>query len=148
MYTCQCGDVESDIGSGAKKFLFKRCELNDFFINYVWNGLVADYSARLLTLPGDRLPAFSGLAKNFENTWKTLTEHHKASVTSGHKAARMSGFRDDSIVERTFTATALTEKAVPKDLGNYLAGLWSNYLEIEHLWAQPIPDPPLIAKPA
>jgi hypothetical protein len=140
MYKCQCGHVEQFMThTSPKKFLFGNCTLNDKIIESYWAGLIADYSGRCLTIPQDRLPAFSGLAKSFEDMWNRLIDDQSMPVTPGIEAVQTSNL--------TETQVGSSRETRPKSLGMYLAGLWYNYLDFTLIWTRPFPDSILISKP-
>jgi hypothetical protein len=146
MYACQCGDIKRDIGFSVSIFLFKGSELNGF-VEEVRYGLIEDYSPRLLTIPEDRLPAFSGLAKNFADTFVTLSKNHRASKMSAFVETISSGKHQEygvSVEERYKRVSGGIY--IPPDPGDDLAGLWSNYLDTGRLWSRPLFNHPLISK--
>jgi hypothetical protein len=108
---CQCGGF----GPEGMKFRGDRMRKKDLREGYctmkdkllLWKSFVAQYSERFLTYWSDRLPAISGLAKQFL-------------VAKSKPMSMMSLERQDKF-DQIY-------------LGEYLAGLWSKDLELSLCW--------------
>ncbi|KAK1246348.1 hypothetical protein MKX08_000150 [Trichoderma sp. CBMAI-0020] len=108
---CQCGlfgpkGRQFDIHSSYRNLSEEECTEEDKQAE--WFGTVSSYSERDLSFWTDRLPALSGLAKQFQA--RGITKSGSCEVTSA-------------------TIRRLTDRELPFksiDLGTYLAGIWSN----------------------
>jgi hypothetical protein len=117
-FRCQCGSVIADVNdkSVLQQYRVEGCTPANKAS--IWKIFVFRYSERTLTNWTDRLPAISGLAKQF------LTKDSAFGARSG----KSSGFAQ-SVPDKS--------KHLPFDkinLGSYLAGLWSNDLIIGLCW--------------
>lgn len=129
---------------------------------YCWLGVVSSYSARDLSFWTDRLPALSGLAKQFmvsDLQARNLANKSMARKSNGLQAldlANQSMVKKPSrpqprnltkprlgkivLADPDPSATGIAQNFNEIDLGTYLAGNWSNFLMTCLCWsAGPIP---------
>lgn len=137
-FGCQCGAINQEVyfecTIKAKLGKLHRPELLDA---NSWYDIIPEFSMRRLTVPTDRLPAMSGIAKLFQTTSTSKPEKSEIETTTsvGHEKQVKSPKFFPSTREKIKNSIKLSFGMKKQGMGQYLAGLWSGSLTYGMCWS-------------